>query len=106
MTQSSKLRRRYEAPVLKKGPRLNEIVAGGAVKSPGAGVCWVARAAFGQDDIRWRIFRQWLMDDAPAWFRSAYFRFGPTLGAWLEGRNRTRSVVRRAMMVAIRKKLA
>lgn len=106
MAQSVKLRRTYEAPVLKKGPKLSEIAAG-AAKSPGGGtVCWVARAAFGPDDIRWRIFRQWLIDDAPGWFRSAYIRFGPTVGAWLEGRERTRSLVRRAMMVAVRRKLA
>ena len=67
--------------------------------------CWVARAAFGEEDFRWQIFRAWLMEDAPAWFSAAYLRYGPTLGAWLEGRNLARSMVRRAMMVAIRRKL-
>jgi len=36
----------------------------------GAAHCGIARAAFGEADIRWMIFRAWLVDDAPAWFTS------------------------------------
>jgi hypothetical protein len=104
MAEASKARRKYETPVLKKGPKLSEIAA--VAKSLGGGGCWVARAAFGEQDIRWRVFREWLLDDAPAWFRAAYFRHGPAVGAWLEGRGGARRIVRSAMMVAIRRKLA
>jgi len=67
--------------------------------------CWVARAAFGANDIRWMIFRAWLLDDAPSWFRQLYGRHGELIGAWLAGRVPARRVVRRLMMPAIRRKL-
>jgi hypothetical protein len=67
-------------------------------------LCWVARAAFGDADIRWMIFRAWLLEDAPAWFRSSYLRHGEAIGGWLADRPQARAVIRAAMMPAIRRK--
>ena len=67
--------------------------------------CWVARAAFGEADIRWMIFRAWLLEDAPAWFRSLYIRHGERVGTWLAHRDRVRFVVRALMMPAVNRKL-
>jgi hypothetical protein len=95
----------YDAPTLRRGPRLTQVAAsasgGGMTPAP----CWVARAAFGADDIRWMVFREWLLADAPAWFRALYLRHGERAGAWLAGKPRARAVVRRAMGVAIRRVL-
>jgi hypothetical protein len=102
MRPSQKSRRPYQRPVLTAGPKLAEVVAISSNPAP----CWVARAAFGEGDIRWQVFRAWLMEDAPAWFRAAYLRHGPAVGAWLAGRDRARTLVRAAMMPAIRRKLA
>ena len=68
----------YTKPTLVKGAVLSAVtalktVSGAQRKAP---LCWVARAAFGETDIRWMIFRAWLIDDAPAWFRSLYLRHG------------------------------
>ncbi len=106
MIRNIDTRRTYQRPTLKKGPKLADVAAG-AVGSPAKKVtnCWVARAAFGHDDIRWQVFRAWLMEDAPIWFRKAYIRYGAQVGAWLEGRESARAVVRAAMMVAVRRKL-
>ncbi len=97
----------YEKPTLVKGPVLTEVAA--TVKNVTlfnpVPVCWVARAAFGEHDIRWLIFRGWLLDDAPAWFRALYIRHGETFGAWLTGRDSARHVVRRMMTPAIKRKL-
>jgi hypothetical protein len=71
----------------------------------GVARCWVARAAFGETDIRWMIFRAWLLEDAPVWFRRLYIRYGETVGAWLAGRAGARSAVRALMMPAITRKL-
>ena len=38
--------------------------------------CWVARAVYGEDNPRWLLFRAWLMNDAPGWFRALYLRHG------------------------------
>jgi hypothetical protein len=94
----------YVKPTLAKGPVLTSVAAQAPTTSPGA-PCWVARAAFGEADIRWMIFRAWLIDDAPGWFRGFYIRYGEFIGTWLANQPRARGVVRTAMMPAIRRKL-
>ena len=93
----------YVKPNLIKGPVLTSVTA--LPKTSGAVACWVARAAFGEADIRWMIFRAWLIDDAPGWFRKLYIRYGELVGTWLTGRPRARSLVRVAMTSAIKRKI-
>ena len=96
--------RSYEKPTLLKGPVLTGVTA--TTKSISSTTpCWVARAAFGESDFRWQIFRAWLLDDAPAWFRSLYIRHGELVGSWVAGRDGARRVVRTLMMSAINRKL-
>jgi len=95
-------RKAYEKPTLTKTAVLAAIAAT-AISGPVK--CWVARAAFGESDIRWMIFRAWLIDDAPAWFRSLYIRYGEAIGNWLAGREGARRVVRAMMAPAINCKL-
>ena len=97
--------RSYEKPTLVKGPVLTGVTAATNSVSFTQPGCWVARAAFGESDIRWQIFRAWLIDDAPAWFRSLYIRHGESVGTWLAGRDGARRVVRSLMMPAINRKL-
>ena len=94
-------RKAYEKPTLTK----TAVLAAIAATAISGRVCWVARAAFGEADIRWMIFRAWLIDDAPAWFRWLYIRYGELIGNWLAGRDSARSVVRAMMMPAINRKL-
>ena len=89
----------YVKPTLAKGPVLSSVTAAPKT-SLATPTCWVARAAFGVADIRWMIFRAWLLEDAPAWFRALYLRHGELVGAWLADRPRARSLVRKAMMGA------
>lgn len=99
---------KYVRPTLRLGPSLPAVTA--IPMSPGddsiVSDCWVARAAFGAGDFRWMIFRAWLLDDAPTWFRSLYFRHGPTIGDWLVPRPGARAAVRSMMMGPIRRKLS
>jgi hypothetical protein len=95
--------RAYRTPVLVKGPVLTTVTAVGSIS--GTVKCWVARAAFGEGDIRWMIFREWLVVDAPAWFRNLYLRHGEAVGAWLKGQPRAQTVVRRLMMPAVMRTL-
>ena len=98
------IRKPYAKPTLVKGPLIGAVTA--QLISPGTvDVCWVARAAFGERDIRWLIFRAWLMEDAPKWFRQLYLRHGAKVGSWLEGRDGARQLVRVAMAPAIKRKL-
>jgi hypothetical protein len=99
--------RPYSQPTLKKGPILTSIAATAPVPVTGNNnnVCWIAQAAFGRDDIRWMIFRAWLIEDAPAWFRQLYISYGESVGAWLTNRPRARAVVRSLMLPVVRKKV-
>ena len=38
--------------------------------------CWVAREVYGQEDIRWFIFRSWLQYKSPKWFKKLYMTHG------------------------------
>ena len=98
--------KQYEKPTLTKGPVLTVVTASdGAPVSGATGFCWIARAAFGESDIRWMIFRAWLLEDAPTWFRRLYIRYGETIGAWLGGHGGARHAVRKLMTLAINRKL-
>ena len=108
--RQSPARKAYEKPTLTKAAVLLAMTAGtdsGSISGipNDTDTCWIARAAFGEADIRWMIFRAWLLEDAPAWFRSLYSRYGEAIGDWLAGRDNARTVVRAAMMPAINRKL-
>jgi hypothetical protein len=102
-TSQTRARKAYQKPTLVKATVLAAITADTLI-SPAPG-CWVARAAFGEADIRWMIFRSWLLEDAPLWFRWLYISYGELIGSWLSGRESARSVVRALMMPAINRKL-
>jgi hypothetical protein len=97
----SPVRQTYRKPALRKGPVLASVTAQSV--SGIADKCWVARAAFGETDLRWMLFREWLDVDAPAWFHSLYLRHGAAIGVWLQNRPLARSAVRGLMMPAIRR---
>jgi hypothetical protein len=101
---ASEERRPYQKPVLTKGPILANVTAIKAV-SGAVPTCWVARAAFGESDIRWMIFREWLVVGAPGWFRNLYIRHGEAVGAWLQNHASMQSVVRALMMPAVNRTL-
>lgn len=99
-------RRAYLKPALAKGPVLTSITANPvAVSGALPAQCWVARAAFGEADVRWMIFREWLLVDAPAWFRNLYLRHGEAVGSWLKGHGNLQGAVRFFMMPAVRRVL-
>src|SRR4249919_1674666 len=66
------------------------------VKLPEPG-CWVARAVYGEDNPRWMLFREWLLNDAPRWFRDLYVRHGQSVARWITPHERVKSVVRHWM---------
>jgi hypothetical protein len=92
----------YRKPVLTKGPVLTNVTAIKTVSGTvPAAPCWVARAAFGEADIRWMIFREWLVVEAPGWFRNLYIRHGEAVGYWLRGHAIMQRIVRALMMPAV-----
>ena len=59
--------------------------------------CWVARAVYGEDDPNWRLFRSWLLEDAPAWLRTFYIHKGERIGRWIGPHRCMKTLVRRWM---------
>lgn len=62
--------------------------------SGGLAQCWVARAVYGEDNPRWALFRDWLMADAPDWFRALYLRHGERFALWLTPHTCLKAVIR------------
>lgn len=46
--------------------------------------CWIARAAYGEQDNRWRDFGNWLFFDAPECVHRFYMSAGPQLGEFVK----------------------
>jgi hypothetical protein len=59
--------------------------------------CWVARAVYGESNPDWMVFRDWLMNEAPAWFRSLYIRHGERVARGIQPHRRIKAVLRAAM---------
>lgn len=82
-----------------------QAIAGGATALAGlallAFVCWVARAAYGEQAREWGIFRNWLLRDAPVWLRSFYIRHGERIAKVVERSNALRAITRFFMNHAI-----
>ena len=75
-------------------------VKGGVGTGPAAAMsrvdlcCWVARAVYGESNPRWLIFRQWLLVDAPPWFRGLYLWHGERVARWIAPHAAVKSVIR------------
>lgn len=58
----------------------NSNIAGGATVAAAvaiAAACGIARAVYGTEDTRWKVWRNWLMNHAPRWVRRFYLRAIP-----------------------------
>jgi hypothetical protein len=52
---------------------------GGSLGGMAGRACWVARAAWGEDNPRWIEFRDSMLTHAPEWFVAAYMQHGQSL---------------------------
>ena len=66
--------------------------------------CWVAREVFGSDDIRWILFREWLLQDAPLWFRAVYLKHGESFARWIANKPVLKKIIFVWMSARIRNK--
>jgi len=74
---------------------------GSFIGSIAGAMCWVAREVYGADNPKWLLFRTWLLEDAPAWFRVLYLHHGESFARWLRNKPRVKAVVRRWMNARI-----
>lgn len=83
------------------------IQAGGSILGGAAGACWVAREVFGNEMVedaytgvtalKWILFRTWLLDEAPAWFRELYLAHGESFAKWIHNKPRLKRIIKRWM---------
>jgi hypothetical protein len=59
--------------------------------------CWVARTVYGEKNPRWLMFRDWLVTEAPLWFRRLYIRHGQSFALFIAPHESVKSVIRRWM---------
>lgn len=70
-----------------------------ATSSSGSGglFCWAARSAFGSDNPRWLLFRYWMLNKAPTWFRNFYIKHGEKFALWMDNNAWCKPLVRSFM---------
>lgn len=91
---------KYKAGVGAVGDTLGVVgkIAGGVM----GGMCWVARAAFGEDDPRWLQFREWLYHNAPLWLFKWYANNGESFAVYVRRSPLLAGIVRKLMSLVIK----
>ena len=56
--------------------------------------CWVAREVYGADNPKWLAFREWLLQESPAWFRQLYLGYGRQFARFISNRPWLKSRIR------------
>lgn len=77
----------------------NMISAAGTVGS--AFICWVAREAFGHDNLKWLEFRRWMVEDAPAPLRDLYVKYGEAVAAEIANDEDAKADIRAGMELVL-----
>jgi hypothetical protein len=72
-------------------------LVGSVAGMAGMMMCWVARECYPENDVTWRLFRQWLLKLAPKWFMRLYARYGERFAAWIHDKPRIKALIRRWM---------
>lgn len=72
----------------------------GAVGSIGGAAilaCWVAREVYGVHNPRWLMFRYWMLNISPFWFRISYLKFGERFARFIKNKPKLKSKIRKWM---------
>ena len=72
-------------------------LGGGLLGNPKIFGCWVAREVYGETNPSWMLFREWLIDDSPSWFRNLYIKYGERFAQWISDKPRIKSIIRKWM---------
>jgi hypothetical protein len=75
-------------------------IAGAAVLA-----CWVAREVYGTKTNEWIIFRQWMENESPKWFKSLYYQEGERFAEFISDKPMLKSIVKSAMDIVVKPRL-
>jgi hypothetical protein len=75
-------------------------MGGAAIK---AGMfCWVAREVYGKESGEWLVFRHWVLNEAPDWFRDLYTEEGERFAAFISDKPFLKFIVKKAMDTVVK----
>ena len=77
--------------------RSGAIIGGGLQAIGTYAACWVAREVYGKDSGEWLVFRHWLFNEAPDWFRELYLEEGERFAAFISDKPLIKSVLKMGM---------
>jgi len=80
--------------------------AGAAASGSGtllSGFCWVAREVYGIHNPAWLLFREWMLNESPSWFRTLYLKFGERFAKFISDKPRIKARIRLWMDTKIRR---
>jgi hypothetical protein len=49
---------------------------------------------YGTEDGKWLVFRRWLLNKAPVWFRDLYIAHGEAFAAWVSNKPKLKAAIR------------
>lgn len=82
---------------------LNAIMSAVGALAAGA-ACWVAREVYGTESGEWLVFREWLLNEAPVWFRWLYLKHGEAFAGWLRQHPWAKVPVRWTMNLVVKER--
>lgn len=69
-------------------------LGGGIATGVGAAFCWVAREVYGAHNPAWLLFREWMLNESPGWFRAIYIKFGERFAKFISNKPRLKARIR------------
>ncbi len=75
---------------------------GAAALMPAPVPCWVAREVYGVQNPKWIMFRTWLLNDAPSWFRNLYINHGERFARFISNKPVLKTIIRKWMNTRIK----
>ena len=69
----------------------------GTLGSAAIAACWVAREVYGIENPKWIMFRTWLLNDAPSWFRNLYIKHGESFAKFISNKPVLKTIIRKWM---------
>jgi len=76
--------------------------AAGSIGSALIGLCWVAREVYGYDNPKWILFRSWLLNNSPSWFRNLYIKYGERFAKFISNKPVLKNIIRKWMNTKIK----
>lgn len=76
----------------------------GPTPTPAPAPCWVARLVYGETNPRWMVFRDWLLQESPIWFKKLYIKHGESFAESIKNMSVIKSVIKSFMDIIVRRR--